>query len=488
MGTSRERIIRTLLNKKFPLFAVFLSSILFFLSHPNFIVQNGISVFAWVCYVPVLFSLKKIAPRFSFLYGFSFGFLSYLFLCYWVLKYSVAAGIGVFFLFGCYWGIAFFIIKKCEKSDFYCGIVPAVLFLLEFFSTKGYFGFGYGVSGYTQWNVPLFVAASKYFGVWGITFLILFSNTCFVCLAENKFRFEKKISLRFSVFAAFLLIYSVFGFAARFASSSENSAEKKLNVCLVQNNFEPWKTGFDEYLKEVESLKRLSDEAVEKHPETNLVVWSESSVVVDIIKHSQKNIEPRRHKMAVELLSYFSSKDCAFLIGTNHDGYNCAVLFQNDFENGGLSYQIYKKNHLVPFSEDFPLKNVLNGVYQKKIESGEIYWKKGTDANLFEYSGILIGAPVCFEDSFSEIPGKMKKNGAELLVNLTNDFWADDRACQFLHLACACFRAAENSVPLLRATNSGQTCFIDSTGRVVQMLEPFCKGVLYCEVELNGVE
>jgi apolipoprotein N-acyltransferase len=58
----------------------------------------------------------------------------------------------------------------------------------------------------------------------------------------------------------------------------------------------------------------------------------------------------------------------------------------------------------------------------------------------------------------------------DFLVNLTNDGWFGEGAEQWQHAAAAAFRCVENGVPLLRACNNGLTCWIDSRGRLREVL------------------
>jgi apolipoprotein N-acyltransferase len=51
-------------------------------------------------------------------------------------------------------------------------------------------------------------------------------------------------------------------------------------------------------------------------------------------------------------------------------------------------------------------------------------------------------------------------------VNLTNNGWFGEGAAQWQHAAGAVFRAVENGLPLVRCTNNGLTCWVDSTGRL----------------------
>jgi len=81
--------------------------------------------------------------------------------------------------------------------------------------------------------------------------------------------------------------------------------------------------------------------------------------------------------------------------------------------------------------------------------------------NFFRF-GVLI----CFEDIFPHLAREFVKDGANFLVNMTNDAWFGDTAAAEQHLQASVFRAIENRVPVIRAANTGVSCFIDPTGEV----------------------
>ena len=91
----------------------------------------------------------------------------------------------------------------------------------------------------------------------------------------------------------------------------------------------------------------------------------------------------------------------------------------------------------------------------------------GKRANLLEIAGAKAGVPICFESVFSGISREFVRNGADLLIVMTNDGWYDGTAALPQHNVCSVFRAIETRRWLARAANRGVTCFIDPYGRIV---------------------
>lgn len=476
--------------------SVLLSAFLKFLSHPNFIFKNGLFLLAWFYYVPFLFIVPKLSLKKSALAGFAYGFVSYFLFCFWLIRYDVFSALGVYALFGVYWAVIFALLQIFSKTRKYAFIFNIlILFFAEFLFTKGYFAFGYGVSAYTQWKIPALTRAVRYTKIWGLDFLIIFFNCIVVANISYvlKYRRFNFVQTGGTLFFAVLFIQHVFiGF---FVEETEPSST--LKTVLIQNNADPRKDGIEQYKKEIESLKRLTDKALMQYPDTQIVVWPETSVVVDVVSAFDKKLrfgrENERSEIAVDLFDYINSKKCDFILGTSFKNYNSALLFSpikpivNSRQTVLPNWQVYKKNHLVPFSEDFPLKGFFPEYYQQSVRSGR-YWLEGEKMKLLKFKEILIGTPICFEDTFSEVGEKMAKMGADLFISLSNDSWSYSRACQMQHLAAASFCSMENGIPMIRSSNSGQTCYIDGFGRVREMIKPFSENFLYCEVEINKVK
>jgi apolipoprotein N-acyltransferase len=148
--------------------------------------------------------------------------------------------------------------------------------------------------------------------------------------------------------------------------------------------------------------------------------------------------------------------------------YNAAMLFQN-----GKNTAIYRKIHLVPFTEHFPYQKQLPSLYRALVNADTHFWEKGTEATVFSGPGFRFSTPICFEDTFGYLSRRFVQNGAEIIVNISNDAWSHSLPAQNQHLAMAVFRAVENRRSMVRATASGQTCGIAPNGKIIAMAPPF---------------
>jgi apolipoprotein N-acyltransferase len=117
-------------------------------------------------------------------------------------------------------------------------------------------------------------------------------------------------------------------------------------------------------------------------------------------------------------------------------------------------------------------------MHRALVNADTHFWEKGTEATVFAGPGFTFSTPICFEDTFGYLSRRFVQNGAELIVNLSNDAWSASLPAQNQHLSMAVFRAVENGRSMVRATASGQTCGITPDGRVIAMAPPFTEAWL----------
>jgi apolipoprotein N-acyltransferase len=191
------------------------------------------------------------------------------------------------------------------------------------------------------------------------------------------------------------------------------------------------------------------------------------------------------------VMDFSASTKTDLLLGTIdvEDGheYNAAALVSN----AGQQVQIYRKLHLVPFGEYIPLRHSfpLFAAVASRWVSGD--FDVGKEYTVFRLTNgdVRVGTLICFEDTIGELTRQFVRKGANLLVNVTNDGWFLHSTGSRQHLANAVFRCAETRRPMIRAANTGVTCFVNEFGRVTQLLQDergstFAEGVLTGEVNV----
>jgi apolipoprotein N-acyltransferase len=123
----------------------------------------------------------------------------------------------------------------------------------------------------------------------------------------------------------------------------------------------------------------------------------------------------------------------------------------------------YDKIHLVPFGETVPLPDALASFVPTMVGNFET----GAKYNLFPFGGAKGGVMICFESHFASLAREFTRNGADVLIEMTNDGYLGDTPILRQHLANAVFRAVETNRPVLRVTNVGVTAYINERGEVL---------------------
>jgi len=126
----------------------------------------------------------------------------------------------------------------------------------------------------------------------------------------------------------------------------------------------------------------------------------------------------------------------------------------------------YDKIHLVPFGEYVPFQNLL--FFAKKLTREVGDFARGSQRKVFDLGGVHAGIFICYESVFPDEVREFTANGAQVLINISDDLWYGETGAPAQHLQMARMRAVENYRWILLATNNGTTASIDPLGRVVK--------------------
>ncbi len=132
--------------------------------------------------------------------------------------------------------------------------------------------------------------------------------------------------------------------------------------------------------------------------------------------------------------------------------------------------ELYFKSKLVPGAEFFPFRNIMPFIkpiidmLQGSIEGLTMQ----DDRSVFH--SVLTGvAPIiCYESVFGAYVGGYVRNGAGILMIITNDGWWDRTPGHVQHLQIGALRAIEHRRPIARSANTGISCFINERGDILQ--------------------
>ncbi|HYV09751.1 MAG TPA: apolipoprotein N-acyltransferase, partial [Pyrinomonadaceae bacterium] len=210
------------------------------------------------------------------------------------------------------------------------------------------------------------------------------------------------------------------------------------------------------------STKGLAEPSDAQGP--RLVIWPESPM----------NFTYASDKTFQEFVANFTQQNHTSLLfnslepAPNDGSYNSALLVN---EEGRLISQ-YDKIRLMPFGEYVPLPQWLPGASLISGIVGE--FTPGSNYTLMPVGDTgKAGVFICIESAYPWIARTLTFDGANVLINISNDGYLGPTAVMRQHLANVIFRAVENGRPVMRVTNTGLSAMIEPNGRIDDLTEPF---------------
>lgn len=163
--------------------------------------------------------------------------------------------------------------------------------------------------------------------------------------------------------------------------------------------------------------------------------------------------------------------------------YNAAYYFSPDPQK---IFPPYLKNILLPFGEYLPLENTIN--WPDWLTGKDFGISPGTKLSLFPLKDdINFSVLICWENLFSQFVRRVVQQDTDILVHLVNDNWFGNTPAPRQHNLASVFRAVENRVPVVVASNTGPSIIIDAYGRIVANLpDLFQQGAMVGEIKLSS--
>ena len=464
-----------------------MSAVLLILSFPGF----NFWIFAWAAFIPLFFAIEGLKPLKAFFICYLTGFLFFLGTIYWLIHVTLPGMIVVVAYLALYFGFFGLIINNYLRTTndpeplttFGFGArerrtanhsllftIPAAWVALEWVRTHALTGFGWNLLGYSQsFNLPAIQIADMS-GAYGVSFIIMMFNAAIYMFIRH-FKVYKEAYVPMAVTVITLAV--IFGYGI-FRLNNAFTGER-LKVAIVQGSipqYEKWDSRFtDMILSRYEGLTKKA--ALEK---PDLVIWPETSIPGFV--ENEENLSSYVKDIVAGINTpLFAGAPRYEEIKGGASYYNSAFLFLKDGSAGGH----YDKMHLVPFGEYVPFKNLFFFVHKFAPRPiGD--FTAGKDFKVFQfllqrtskdqnYSWKLIkkvgfSCLICFEDVFPDLARQFAGRNTDFLVNITNDGWFGKSSAAYQHAQASIFRAVENRTNVLRAANTGLSCFIDQKGRL----------------------
>jgi apolipoprotein N-acyltransferase len=436
------------------------------------------SAFAWLTLVPLLLVVRGRAPQRAFGYGALYGFASAWGSTWWFAQafsryfasgmvaagfaMSAAYAVAVAATFGLFAAGA--TILQRRPRAWMTPILLAALWAAIDLLRGRILGQPWVLLGYSQVTQTGLIQVAALTGVYGVSFLVALGNAG---VAEAVMAFGGDGGRRRAVHALLLpaVVVAAVWIPGQASLPRRRERIRSPRVVVVQTNVPPafrWTRGY------AEQQLRAHLALTEKHAadiEPALVVWPENALSTYL--ESDPFAAAQLMRLAVR---YHTD----ILVGAPRyaDGrtYNSARLITATGRDGGH----YDKQHLVLFAETSPLAPPAPaGPSESPTE-----FTAGSRPGVLQ-SFVPLGVSICHEVLYPELIGAAVRDGAELLVNISNDGWLDGGygAASRQHFAMAAFRAVESRRYLVRAATTGVSGVIDPYGRVVEARAPGTVGI-----------
>ena len=479
------------------------------------------AIFAWFGLAPLLWAVlaseKGARPlRRAFLLSYCCGVLWYMGNCYWIYAtmhiygglppfVSVLLLIAFSLVLGLYFGAFGFGVMLVRERTGSVGkalaIAPLLWTGLDLVAAR-ITSVPWDQLGYSQVDNQAITQLAPWTGVYGITFLIVAMNAVFVFAIVGASR--QRIVWRTVPVLAVIGVTACTYLVRKDPMPTDSAVLVQPNLNVAEDN--TWDAAA--WTRNMNQFAQLAREPAVKDttyiagiPQTDapmgeivpppyptfpdLVVWPESPApFVQGDKHFEQSVglvavEEHAPMVIGGIGADYSAKEQGWRM------YNSAMIIGADGQFIGR----YDKIHLVPFGEYIPFQNLLS--FAHKLTGRVGAFDRGERRQVFS-----LGAPgaknhrygvfICYESVFADEVRHFADDGAEVLVNISDDGWYGDTSAPWQHLNMARMRAIENRRWLLRDTNTGVTASIDPNGRVRQSISRHQVGELPAQFAFNS--
>ena len=332
------------------------------------------------------------------------------------------------------------------------GCLATLWLAMEWGQGNLFTGFGWGALGYSQ-GPDLAVAQWGAVGSVSLVslFVVLVNALAALMLAEKRLRIARGIAI-----GAILLLSHVFG--ALLLGEADYDT-KPFTAGVFQSDY-PQELKWDrEYAEEMVQRAVFWSKALAASKNVDLFVWPEALVT----GHYES---PELKQWMVDLV--LSTGSPLFTGSTRHalegpegakvtKSYNSSIVMSAD----GAILDYYDKVHLAPFGEYMPFDTYLP--FLRQIVPVDV--DAGAKQKVLAVDDYHLGPLICFEVLFSPMAERLRRDGADSLVVVTNLGWfgASNAIPQEFELAR--MRAIETRLPLIHSANTGFSGVFDPWGR-----------------------
>lgn len=281
--------------------------------------------------------------------------------------------------------------------------------------------------------------------------------------ATTKWRIAKPRPL----ILALLLLALPLGYSQWRLMDVINTSDSAITALIIQPAPTPQAWTATNDTSRVHLLLAATDTALSKKPEAapDLVIWPETAIPAPLDPtHQAASLIPVQiwtNRTGIPLL--------AGAISHLPDVQDPSVAFANSalLFNPTTPHQLYHKNRLVPFAEQVPFESLVQGLSFLRVEAGGVAgYQAGNAQPLFNFGDTRAGVLICFETLFGDYTRRYVKNGASVLIALSNIGWWGPVPAPDQYLSLSRLRAIETRRSLIISTVTGPSAVIEASGQI----------------------
>jgi apolipoprotein N-acyltransferase len=457
------------------------------LAFPKF----DVSLLAWVAFVPFFYAVDGEPLKNVFWWGWLQGLACYVGSLYWVVI-TLHEFAGVHFVLsllpmlllaavvGSYAALALWTGEFTARRLRLPIVVtmPIAWAAVELVRTYFPIGFPWNLLGETQYRNLGLIQFAEFTGTYGISALIIFFNAVvFMVLMRRGSRRLQTLSL--SLLTGVMIAAVAFG-NWRMHELKTLKPDGSFRVAMVQGDI-PQSVKWDPTAL-APTFKIYSEQSVQGAKQgADLVIWPEAAATFLFQpddRYAAGESEDANYRLELLQLSHDIGKPILFgapALVTRNDR---VIGFANRAYFVSPQRQVvawYDKIQLVPFGEYVPARGIL-GFFVNRIVEGMGDMIPGRQQTLFSLNGAKLSVLICYESIFPDLARRSIKEGADVMVNITNDAWYGTSSAPYQLLAMAAMRSVETKIPMIRVANTGISAVILNDGSITATTPLFKRG------------
>lgn len=455
---------------------------------------------AYIALIPLLIYGESGTLKKALYTGYWWGFGYQTSIMFWILNSTIEGGLLTFFYLPIYTGLALFLyrwtyMKLGNKAMF---LFPFIWTSIEYFRSLSAFSFTWTSIGNTQSYFIYLIQFIDITGIKGVTFFICIVNVIvyiiYISLKDKTLSDGSKIKVVAGYSTLMLLVFLIPIAYSNYKLSQGLDDYKKVKISMIQGHIDTDDKEDPDYIEtNYKIYEQLTKDTISYNPD--LIVWPETATSTHIRTSTRYNMWLKRIIRNAKVPLLTGTLDHEYVDKEDKKEirfYNSAVLFKQASDRGSW----YEKIKLVPFGEWFPYEDKIPFV--SGLDFGVANFSPGSEYDVFEIpikdkteksgtnaeeiSKVKFSPLICFESSLSGFVREFVKNGAEMLIVITNDNWFGRTSSSFQHAQFAALRAIENRVGVAHCSNSGISVISDPYGRITSRSNFWAREVLNGEV------